>query len=385
MLDWYTKRGFILENIKKVFPKTLNTDFSGSSPPEIFVGRAFYPNVFTGILAPPEHNELSYKFSSPEEWFKSRLSIEKILELRGIMIYSRFKNTIKGSNKLTEIMQEVSMSKKPLDLEFHLQKRPHIGMNLDLQHIPIGNPAPLLKAKITENVSVSRRVEYFVDDHHVKSEEAVLDLYKHRFKISDLIKLLSAGLLGLKTQRKLVPSRWSTTAIDSIISKNLLKDIRNYEWLNSFQVLSDEYLGNHYEILLLPGKWSFEVIEIDLDSLASWQDYEGFWDRKNYAFDVTGAYYSNRLAVCEYLESLKKQASIVVFREIDRKKYWAPLGVGILREVTRNAINNKKTFSSLNEALQNIQTRLRIPLERYLNKSKVLKEFKEQTTLNKFI
>ena len=36
------------------------------------------------------------------------------------------------------------------------------------------------------------------------------------------------------------------------------------------------------------------------------QDYEGFNGRKEYADDVTGAYYANRLALVEYLEKIKR-------------------------------------------------------------------------------
>ncbi len=43
----------ILARIKKFQPK-VNLDFSGSSPPEIFVGHNGYPNLFSGILSPVE-------------------------------------------------------------------------------------------------------------------------------------------------------------------------------------------------------------------------------------------------------------------------------------------------------------------------------------------
>ena len=41
----------------KFWKKTIESvkDFTGSSPPAVFVGRAFYPKVYVGILAPPQH------------------------------------------------------------------------------------------------------------------------------------------------------------------------------------------------------------------------------------------------------------------------------------------------------------------------------------------
>ena len=43
--------------------KDINVSFSGSSPPDIFIGKYNYPNVFSGILSPVQHDEESYKLS----------------------------------------------------------------------------------------------------------------------------------------------------------------------------------------------------------------------------------------------------------------------------------------------------------------------------------
>lgn len=384
----------IYEQFKIFRSRNFNLNFSGSSPPDIFVGRYNYPNVFTGILSPAKHSEESYKLSSPEEWFKAKLSTEEILLKRGQLIYSRFNSHIKTyDNKLTNIMQEVSMAQKPLDLEFYLKKRPIIKLNLDNISAPLTNLAELRKAKITENPKIPKKVDYLVSDYDLKAENAIMELYKGKYTVTSMIKLLSAGLLGLKHRRKLVPSRWSTSAIDSIISKNLLKKIKTYPWINEFMVFSDEYLGNHYEFLLLPRHWSFEVIEAKVPG-SIWNlkhykpffmiDYEGIYDRKTYASSVTGAYYSNRLGAAEYLNKIKRQSSVLVLREV-RPEYNVPLGVGILREVTRDAFTKKPNkFSNLEEALEDINKRLNLNVNDFIEKSGLIKEYKQQSSLNKF-
>src|SRR3989344_6376575 len=107
--------------------KDVNVSFSGSSPPDIFIGKYNYPNVFSGILSPVQHDEESYKLSDPEEWFKAKLSSDQILMNRSQLVYSRFVNKIKNpDNKLNEIMQEISMAKNPCAVEFNLEKRPII-------------------------------------------------------------------------------------------------------------------------------------------------------------------------------------------------------------------------------------------------------------------
>lgn len=380
-------RGYcpLYKQFKLFQTKDINVSFSGSSPPDIFVGRYNYPNVFSGILSPVEHNDESYKLSDPEEWFKARLSSDDILMNRSQLIYSRFVNNVKTSqNKLSEVMQEISMAYKPCDVEFNLKKKPILRLNTDNISNPLGNIAPLRRAKIIGNVKIAEKVNYFVDDKYIKAENAMVELHKHDFKISSIIKLLSAGLLGIKNQRKLTPSRWATTAVDSVISNNLLKNIRNYSWINDIIVFSDEYLENHYEILLLPRSWSFEVIESKVGSNNFWQDYEIVFDRKKYADTVTGAYYSNRIACCEYLEEIKRQASVIFFREI--RNYEAPLGVGILREVSRNAFKkNGKKFSNLKDAFEDMQTRMKGSLSNYIKKSKVIEEYMKQSDLRRYI
>ncbi|MEK6904668.1 MAG: hypothetical protein AABW87_03685, partial [Nanoarchaeota archaeon] len=165
--------------------------------------------------------------------------------------------------------------------------------------------------------------------------------------------------------------------------------IRNYPWINGFEVFHDEYLGNHYEILMMPRQWSFEVVEAALPCDAYphggfWYDYEGYWDRKKYANSVVGAYYANRLAACEYLAKIKRQASVVVFREV-KPTYWAPCGVGVLREVTRNAFKRStEKFGTLKEALSCINSRLRLSVDYFAEKSVILKESREQRSLVEF-
>ncbi|MBI2671364.1 hypothetical protein HYX16_00350 [Candidatus Woesearchaeota archaeon] len=384
----YLKNNFcpFEEFIRKFSPKTFNLNFLGNTPPDIFIGTYNYPNVFAGIISPIENNK-NNTANNPEDWFKQNLQIENILLTRSSMIYSRFKNNVKQKSKLQEVMQEVTMSHKSVDVEFFLEKQPKIRLRLDQKNIPISNPAPLKKAVITENIVIKKPIEKAVYSSDIKSKEAVLELYNKEFPVSHLIKLLSAGLLGIEKNRKLVPTKWSITAVDTLISKELMKNIRGYKWINKVQVFFDTYLENHYEIILLPAEWSFEVIEVKLpgiDESCFWQDFEFHTDRKNYADDVTGAYYANRLAVCEYLEKIKKQASVIVLREIGN--YWAPLGVGILREVTRNAFRKKPLeFDNLNEALENIGSRLKISFDNVSDKSILIKRYKTQKKLNYFL
>lgn len=390
------RKCIILQKFSQSMPSK-KTHFSGSSPPEVFVGRHDYPMVFTGILAPQEYGNTE-QYSMPEIWHKNNAGITDILSYRSKLVYSRFKSNVKDASKekrFLSVMQEIAMSSNAVSTEFFLKKPAHFEMHLD-RHVPIiGNPAPLKYARLEENPHIEKKVDYLVADNEIKANEAVKELYYSRIEISNIIKILSAGLLGFKVQRKLVPTRWAVTAVDDSVSKIMLERIKTYPETNDFMLFHSDYIGNHYEFLLLPGKFAFEVIEAKISG-SVWnpapnaetffaQDYEGFSGRKTYAGSVTGAYYANRLALAEYFENIKRQASCFVMREC-RPEYWAPCGVGILREASRQAFRNKpERFSTMQEALSAAQKRMVLQASSFTEKSWLLREYGKQKRLSEWL
>lgn len=368
--------------------------FSGSSPPEIFVGRYGYPNVNTGILSPQQKGNTE-DYSMPEKWHKKKFDIKRILGVRGKLIYGRFKSNIKDvrkQKKFVELMQEVSLAKKHVDTEFFLKKKPKQELSINSQSPVIGNPAPLKKARLEENPKVNRKAEYLSYDTDAKANTAMKELYQDKVSVSHITKVLSAGLLGRKKARKLVPSRWSITATDSNLSNLLLDRIKHYQEIGEIRLFHSEYLGNHYEILLLPNKFAFEVLEAKMsgsvwnpaDNTLIMKDHEGFNGRKYYAKEVTGAYYANRLALAEYLEKIQRQASCLFMREA-RPEYYAPCGVGILREASRQAFKSKpEKFNTVKEALNRASQRLRLPVNKFKSRSWLLNEYRKQKRLKEW-
>lgn len=398
---WCNQRCTILSKIKQTFPKN-KTHFSGSSPPEVFVGRIGYPHLNTGILSPQEFGDTE-EMSLSEKWYEKGLSIKDILNHRGQLIYSRFKSKVldvrkENPGRFLGVMQEISMADKSVSAEIFLKKPVSTaGLTLD-KHLPIiGNPAPLKSIYLQENPHVNKKVDYLVSDTDSKAATSMVEMYKSgQIVTSNIIKILSSGLLGLKKNRRLVPTRWSVTATDDTLSKHLLEKIRFYQELGEIRLFHGYYVGNYYEILLLPGIWSFEVIEAFLVGSA-WnpfskevlftQDYEGFNGRKYYAKNVTGAYYTIRLAICEYLEKIKRQASVLIMRE-ERPEYNAPLGVGILRELSRGIL--KKEFEVVDSiggafGLMGGEGRMKLNPDVFRKRSWLLNEYRVQRSLRDWV
>jgi hypothetical protein len=378
----------VLDKIK-FWKKTIENvkNFTGSSPPALFVGRAFYPKVWVGILAPPAHVENAEILDFPEEWYKEKASIEKILSYRTQLVYSRFKvsSVKRPSGRLVETTKELAMAKKPADVEIELKKSPVFKLRLSNWFTPVGNPAPILNAKIVENVKVERKVDYLISDLSLKAQDAIIELYKHKIPVSRLQRIFSAGLLGIPIQRRFVPTRWSITAVDDIIGKSLMEEIKDYPEISEYQLFSNEYLANHFEILLIPQIYSYELIEAwDLDKTPSiGSDFEPYWGRESYARVTGGAFYAARLAVLEYLSKIKRQAAVLIVREV-KPEYYAPVGVWKIRETVRDAFNLPfEKFDSLEQAVKRICEKMMIK-DKWVTKSKLLRILKEQRKITQF-
>jgi hypothetical protein len=361
-------------------------NFTGTSPPSIFVGKAFFPKVYVGILSPPSQQATADLLDSPEKWYQDKASIDQIVGYRGQLIYSRFKSDVHSfKGKLLETVQEVAMSKKPADVEIELRKNPKFQFSFNPITTIIGNPAPMLRARLTENPSVERKVDYLVSDIDVKAVSAVKELYSSKLPVSRIQKIFSAGLLGIQTERKFVPTRWSITAVDDIIGKILLTKVREHQELGEFRLFSNEYLGNHYEILLIPREYQYELIECwtAFGKVEFYSDYEPYWGRKDYAINTHGAFYSGRLAVMEYLNRIKRQATILIVREI-LPSYEIPLGIWQMRETVRGAFTQPyERFDSLGQAVKRISGKVTVK-GNWQFKSKLLKKLKEQRKISEF-
>lgn len=379
----------ILARFRQSAPKP-RLHFSGKSAPELFVGRVGYPNINSGILVPSENDNIA-NFPSAEEWAKNNFSIANVLRLRGQLIYGKTQMNVKISNRLKQVTQELALASKPVSTEIFLKKKPTFHFSIDKVFQPMTNPAPLRRAILEENTRVSKKVDYLANDSDVKSVDAINELYSANVKIDQLQKLLSVGLLGTKMKRKMVPTRWAITATDDTISKQQLEKIRYYQEINQITLLSGNFVGNYIYALLLPGRFSFEVLEAWIagavfsgEETQLTQDYEGFNGRKKYAFDVAGGYYAIRLPLCEYLEKVKRQATVLIFREI-RPEYYAPLGVGVVRETARRTFAGKpKYFDSVEDALNEIGAEIGTPIEKVRNKSWILKNYGKQKSLGEF-
>ncbi len=361
-----------------------------------FVGRFGYPNVNVGILAPPERSDDSWLYDAPKFWSSENFEIPKIVDFRSSLLNSRDNVNIRKKIKLIEISQDIAMSSKPVDVEIQLKEKPRFQLNLDSHMAPTGPNAKLKKASLTENPKIHTKVYKVFDDIDLKAQDAVNYLFENNFDENFLSKLLSVGVLGLKVNRKLTPTKWSITATDDIIGKNLINEIKDFSETDSYYSFFGNYLGNYYLILMFPEIWSYELFEtyvpqnwIYNKELRYTTDYENYSGRKEYASNTAGGYYTVRLAILEKLKEMKRQASVLALRFIT-DEYTMPLGVWVTRQTARKSMISKPIeFSSkelmLDYAGKLIKRKFGYNVDYLLSSSILLKNIKQQTKLAKFI
>ncbi len=357
------------------------TDLDGACPPGVFVGRIGYPHVYAGPLVPPIHEDTSH-YDQPEAWFGK--SIDEIVGFRSLLVRGKHRVHVKKFEESGKIMDQtidLALSINPVDVELSLKKKPSAALVLDDQIQPFG-PSAQLKTMQISNSRWDHHIQkaYFDDD--LKASEAVTTLFQKGTIVTKIQRAFSVGAFGVKDQRRLVPTRWSITAVDSIISKDMMQKIKDFPEINEYRVYESRYLDNQFEILMMPREWSYEAMEAWYPGTAwnpsrrnifLFSDWEGFDGRTTYA-SIGGCYYAARLAVGELLIKERRQASVIVLREA-HPGYIMPVGVWQVRENVRNALRHVPLkYNTLNEALNRVASQFQIPLKQWIEKSSLLKK-----------
>ncbi|MCX9011931.1 MAG: Nre family DNA repair protein, partial [Candidatus Methanoperedens sp.] len=367
---------------------SLNID--GSSPPGVFVGRIGYPYVSVGPLIPPSHGDTAL-LDTPEMWIGK--SIDDIVDFRSQLVRGKHLVHIRDleSSRIIEATREMALCSSPIDVEAEFLKKPSARLMLDDEVQPFGPTAPLKKIDVG-NTKFDQRMEKAYNDTDLRAKEAVLSLFKNGTLVSSIQKAFSVGAFGEGKARRFVPTRWSITAVDSMVSADLMVKMKDFQLINEYLVFESWQLDNRFVVLMIPRAWSYELIEAwypntvwnpfgkEVAIMSSSEGYEG---RTTYA-EIGGCYYAAQLAVNEYLVKERRQARVVILREA-HPGYIMPVGVWNVRENVRAALKTApRKFQTLNEAFEYISTRLVIPKERWIKESAVLKDTLFQRGLEDF-
>ncbi|WP_255197313.1 DNA repair protein NreA [Halorarius litoreus] len=377
-----------LESVQTRFDETLSDDtLVGSTSPSIFVGRSNYPRVSTGLLSPVGDEDHASEYVTSGDWYAQGFSIDDVFQKRtGLLNSTRSANVDVTDvwDGFVGVQREVAIADRPVDIELGLDGTPEMSLESSVDDVgaPTGPRAKARSADLTENPHVPRAVEKTLSDDDWQAEGAMTYLYRRGFDVYDIDDILSAGALGQAGNRRLVPTRWSITAVDDTIGKYLRGTIRNAPSIDEVRVYYDEYVGNQYWVILAPGNWEFELVEMKAPG-SIWNpdaegdyyvaaDREGYEGRTEYVDETAGAYYASRLGVLEGLADEGRQAKALVLRHAS-EEYWAPVGVWQIRESVRNAVQGEYgEAETFHDAVAELAPRLPIPFSQLRRKSNLV-------------
>lgn len=355
----------------------------GSSPPSVFIGSYGYPKVYVGPMLSPEHGDTTI-LDTPESWIPNKKKQEDIINFRlGLVRGKQVVGIQEFNNKLVQKLQEISLATGSVQSEAKFHGKPR-GFTFDAEHQPFGPSASLEKFDI-DNVRWHPEMEKVFYDTDFKSSDAIVELYREGVLFSQIQKALSTGTMGIGKNRKIVPTRWSITATDTILADHIYEEIKWSEIIDCYEVYEFSSLNNYYAVILTPTPWQYEWLEAFIHVMGNdemiFSDHEGMRGKEGYS-TVGGCYYSCKFGVLEALKRMKKQAGAVVLREAYED--YVPLGVFNVRENVRNAMKQvPRKFPNFRTAMNYISTKLRLPISRFVDQSVLIKEMLsyKQTTL----
>jgi len=366
-------------------------EIEGSSPPGVFVGRLGYPKVSIGPMVPQQFGDTAI-LDTPEDWLGR--PIDQIVDYRYSLIRGNSRANIieaREPGRLLTSLQELAMASRPVDSELKLTKAPRRILTLSEDTQPFGPSAPMDRFKLG-NSTPDRRIETAYYDRDLKAVEAVSDLYRKGVLVTRIQKAFSMGMFGNGSRRRMVPTRWSITAVDSSISLAALESVKHHPTIDEYRVYGFNVYDNQYVAILLPEPWRFEWIEAWFPN-TTWNqftsepymigDYEEYFGRTTYA-KVGGCYYSTRLAVAEALEREGRQAAAIVLRET-YPGFIMPLGVWNVRESIRAMMKQPyERHDNFRGAMNSALSKFRIQKQRWMRESVLISRELSQTKITNY-
>ena len=360
-----------IDGIDERFATVADAGEFGSVAPSIFVGRSGYPEVSTGLLSPVGNEATAAQFATSSRWYDEGVSVTDVFERRSSLLNASQSMPVETNvhdswEGFLGVQREVAIADRPVGVEVGLDGRPTLDLGLSQGDVstPTGPRAAATNATLTENPHVPRPVKKTLEDDDWNATGAMNYLYNRGFDVYEINTILSAGALGRSENRRLVPTRWSITAVDDTVGQYLRGKRATATSVDAVSVFHNEYLGNSFWVILAPGSWEFELVELKAPGsvwnpdpaagiwLAS--DYEGAEGRSSYVDQTAGAYYAARLAVLEHLDSIGRQAKVLVLRHVS-DEYWGPVGVWQVREAIRHAFDGEHAESeTFDEAVEKI-------------------------------
>lgn len=378
----------ILERLRFSSAVPEGRSIEGFTPPSSLVGERGYPRVKVGPMVSPKEIDTP---EDPRSWISKDLSY--LIARFSSQVYAFFSSHARRVDDpmLGEVRLSV-MSQLPVGMSVELTKPPKPRVSFDGVLTPLGPSAPVERLRLTENPRIPRALERAFYDSDAKASDTLWESYRKGIDVYALSKLLSLGGLGERARRKLVPTRWAITAVDSIIGDRLKREVVGFGiYSGDVLLFTSRYEGNDYLVLIVPGPYMLEVVEIWMPR-SVWTVGSGnpvvLTNSEIGSSELEyldGGHYAMRLAVLEKLFSMERQAAVISLRKVG-PEYYAPVGVWQVREGVRKALRSEPLkFPELSDALKHLRGSLGVDPDALLRLMKAPKLLRGWTSIERFL
>ncbi|MEB3825645.1 MAG: Nre family DNA repair protein [Desulfurococcales archaeon] len=361
------------------------------SPPAIIVGEYGYPYVRVYYSTAPGSPDPRLH-DDPLTWIRNKYPLDYIVGLRSQLVSGIIKAKVGKPEELYS--REISLaavSVKPVDTDLVLEKKPSPTIRFDGITKPVGPASPARAVVIEGNPRVPRVIEKLYYDE-LSARKSLWTLYESGIDVYTAVKAFTLGMMGSRMERRLVPTRWGITAVDSTIGDILHRRVRTFKTVNEIEVYHEEYLGNSYTIILAPGSYEAEWIEIWYPNTlwtrgTSKPTIVKVVEQRNGKQSVMdGGYLAARFSVLEHLYRRRRQAVVLIIREVF-PSYYAPVGNWQIRESVRTALVNPPVNKPLStrELIQTLSKLVRYDVNLLVRQSTILKRMLYQARLDSWM
>src|SRR5208337_2994522 len=115
-------------------------------------------------------------------------------------------------------LHDLALSSTSVEVNAKFKKKPRMAIALSEETQPFGPSAMIRELEIVPSTG-EQKLEAVYYDRDLLATDGMVELYQGSVDVSRIQRTLSLGMLGVQKQRKVVPTRWSITAVDDTLSK----------------------------------------------------------------------------------------------------------------------------------------------------------------------
>ncbi len=309
------------------------------SPPGIVVEPLKYPIVRASVLASTQASEFISIYDHPDSW--RGLDSDAILKMRKCLF--RFGAQVDAKtmepSPLVDTLQTVALSVNPLALHFEVSDIPQKDL------VPLGGLLPTGPAVDARNATIlnepeTSRVAEKITEQDIPAAEAIWKLLDYEYTLDQVARLMSVGLLGMKDNRRLIPTKSAYKAtIDAFVNRAIMELI-DRPLTSKFTLSTAELHGDVFTIFAQPGMPRVDYLRVQRTELGIERGFS-FEGIKNVSLDPKTSVFADnaRFAVYHDFVQRRRGCQITVFH-MSRNQRSEMLGPWRVRAGVKGALES---------------------------------------------